>query len=916
MKRLLSVVAVMLLFSHSVAGRVAEQLPDVMLSPTKSFAQSLSESYDAFYKGGGVFEKLYLMTDKPYYSAGETLFLSGYLVHATLLTRNSSSRYVYVELITPEGQLVERIKIDADRGQFVGTFSLNARLTSGRYTLRAYTRWMTNFDMGYLFTREIYIGNYIDDAILTSVKYSVEQSGLVTARIRISDQFALPIVSTPVRYRTIIDGKSRSGQSRSDKNGEITLSFRPSENPNDCIEIKVHANSRDLHRYIQMPSFSNDFHVHFCPEGGNLIGGVAQVIAFKALSVNGRSCEVTGDVFNSKGERVANIATEHRGMGRFVMRPEVGESYYAEFTKADGITKRIDLPQVESAGVALRVMRQSDSYTVLVQPSGVDISNYAAVIHSRGAVVGVVESLQQPIKLHNRELFDGIAQISIVEKGSNTVVAERLFYVRNGRYAAVNISSNKSMFNCRDKVVMNLYVTDSQGRAATGNFSMTVTDASVVEREDKEQNILSYMLLSSDLRGEVEDPGSYFIDSSPKRLDNLDLVMMTNGWRRYELQSVLSGQLPRILYPMEDSERVRGSVFGLIGRAKKPSVVLMNPKTMYVEQFELNEYNNFIISGLDCKEDTQYIIQALNKKGKDKTVRIELDTENYPIITSSHIREYYLEPAMPVPSAFLTRAKERYFFEGGERVVDIEEIVVMARRSTSFFATSTAGSMLHGDLSRFATVYDALATFKELDVVGTMVTTKNHYAARDVRVAFEEDNRVNSEGEGDVEFLQTVPSIEQDVNVPEVYINGNVADISALGDYDTKYVERLSFADGRAATMLGLSALQGAILMEVSREGMVYTSDTDAMARVLIRGSHMPAEFFKPKYSTATELYNGAKDMRSTIAWEPLIRPSEGGLVSVDFYTADRSGVYDVIIEGITDSGELLYSHTQLEVRK
>ena len=297
-------------------------------------------------------------------------------------------------------------------------------------------------------------------------------------------------------------------------------------------------------------------------------------------------------------------------------------------------------------------------------------------------------------------------------------------------------------------------------------------------------------------------------------------------------------------------------------------------------------------------------------------MRIELDTENYPIITSSHIREYYLEPAMPVPSAFLTRAKERYFFEGGERVVDIEEIVVMARRSTSFFATSTAGSMLHGDLSRFATVYDALATFKELDVVGTMVTTKNHYAARDVRVAFEEDNRVNSEGEGDVEFLQTVPSIEQDVNVPEVYINGNVADISALGDYDTKYVERLSFADGRAATMLGLSALQGAILMEVSREGMVYTSDTDAMARVLIRGSHKPAEFFKPKYSTATELYNGAKDMRSTIAWEPLIRPSEGGLVSVDFYTADRSGVYDVIIEGITDSGELLYSHTQLEVRK
>ena len=224
--------------------------------------------------------------------------------------------------------------------------------------------------------------------------------------------------------------------------------------------------------------------------------------------------------------------------------------------------------------------------------------------------------------------------------------------------------------------------------------------------------------------------------------------------------------------------------------------------------------------------------------------------------------------------------------------------------------------MLHGDLSRFATVYDALATFKELDVVGTTVTTKQHYAARDVRVAFEEDFSDTDEGSSDNAFLQTVPSVEFDVNVPDVYINGNLADVSDLGDYDTKYVERLSFADGKAATMLGLAAQQGAILMEVSREGMIYTTDSDAMARVLIRGSHKPAEFFKPKYSTPQSLQSGEKDMRSTIAWEPLLRTAEGGKIAVDFYTADRSGVYDVIIEGVTDSGELLYNHSQIEVKR
>lgn len=920
MKRLFLFVALMFAYSAVFADKKeAKQLPDSMLSPTKSFAEQLSDHYASFYQSGGVFEKLYLMTDKPYYSAGETMFFSGYLVHATLLTANSKSKFIYAELISPEGQLVERLKVEATGGQFVGTFTLNARLTSGRYTLRAYTRWMTNFDMGYFFTKEVYIGNYIDDAVMTTVSYSVDEKGIVTAFVKVTDQYSMPIVSTPVRYRVIIDGKSRSGQARSNKEGVVAIRFRPSTSVNDCMEIKIRANSRDLSRYIQLPSFSNDFDVQFCPEGGNLVADIAQVIAFKAQGVNGRSKSVEGAVYNSAGEKLLEISTQHNGMGKFLMRTEKGGSYYAEFTSAEGLTKRFELPKVEPSGVVLRVMRQSDSYTALVQASaGVDLSDYVAVIHSRGAVMGVVESLVRPIRLSNKDMFDGIAQLSIVCKSTGGVVAERLFYVRNNRYAAVNVINNKRLYEQRDKVTMTLAITDSKGKPATGNFSVSVTDSSVVEYGTEEGNILSYMLLSSDLKGSVEQPGSYFADSEPKTLENLDLVMLTNGWRRYSLEAVLSHDFPRIIYPMEESERIRGSVFGLIGRAKKPSVVLMNTKTNYVEQFELNEYNNFFIEGLDCKEDTPYIVQALNKRGKDNTVRIKIETENYPVITSSHIREYYLSPALPIPSAFLTRAKERYFYEGGERIVDIEEIVVMGRRRTTpFFATATAGSMLHGDLSRFATVYDALATFKELDVYGTTITTKNSYAARDMTISYFEENNNPSdeEGSGDASFLQSVPQMDSDVSVPSLYINGSLADIEEIGNYDTRYIERLSFADGKAATMLGLSAQEGAILMEVSREGLINTVTSDAMARIVIRGSHKPAQFYKPKYPTFDSRLSSVSDFRSTITWEPLVRPTEAGVATIVFYTADRTSSYNVVIEGITDSGEPLHHKSTLEVK-
>ena len=302
MKRLFAFIILAFALTTSVlaqSGKGSKGAPETV-APPKPFGEQLRDDYTQFYQNGGIFEKLYLMTDKPYYSAGETIFFSGHLVHATLLTRISSSAFVYAELISPEGRLIERVKISSTKRQFIGTFNLSPRLTSGRYTLRAYTRWMTNFDMGYFFSKEIYIGNFIDDAILTSVSYQTHDNGTVSAFIRISDQNALPIASTPVRYRTILDDKSRNGSARTSKDGTIEVKFRPSEEQKDFIELQVRANSRDLTRIIPMPSFSDDFDVQFCPEGGNLIAGMVQVTAFKAQGSNGKSVEVSGRICDGR----------------------------------------------------------------------------------------------------------------------------------------------------------------------------------------------------------------------------------------------------------------------------------------------------------------------------------------------------------------------------------------------------------------------------------------------------------------------------------------------------------------------------------------------------------------------------------------------------------------------------------------
>ena len=925
MKRTLTLLLLILICTGSYAQRTKRQQPEPVAElPVKSFAEQLRDDYTAFYQNGGIFEKLYLQTDKPYYSAGETLYFSGFLVHATLLTRISSTAFVYAELISPEGQLIERIKICATNKQFIGTFSLSPRLTSGRYTLRAYTRWMTNFDMGYFFTKEIYIGNQIDDAISTTVTYQTNDNGTVSAFVRFSDQNALPIVSTPVKYRTIVDNHTRSGSARTDKNGSIEIRFRPSEQVNDCLELKIRANSRELSRFIPMPSFSDDFDVQFCPEGGNLIGNIVQIVAFKAVGTNGKGRNVHGKIFDAaNGALITEIASTHNGMGRFVICTEKGHSYYAEMTVENGPTKRFDMPKVEDSGIAMRVMRHGDEhiFTTAATPD-VDLRDYAAVVHSRGTVMTIIEDLSRLSRLQNHAMFDGIAQISVVNRVTRRVVAERLFYVRDNRLAEAQITPHKRIYEQRDKVVLTLDVKDSEGKPVAGNFALSVTDGSYVKLDEKSPNILSYMLLSSDLKGEVENAGQYFVDSSAQTLGNLDLVMMTNGWRRYELQSVIDRVFPRIMYPIEDSQRIRGSVFGLLGRARKPSVVVMDPKTKYVQSFELNEHNNFIISGLDAFSTTTYIVQALNKKGKDTTVRIKIESENYPLIATANRRDHYKNIISFVPEQFLTRAKERYFNEGGERIIDIEEVVVVSRKSsTPFFATGNTGSMLHGDLSRFARVSDALATFKELNVLGGNITTRKEYIVRNSSSHYISDfmasNAVEegtSEGEA-VESISTSAEHDNDMLEPDFYVNGNLVDIMNVDSYDTKYVERLAFVDGRAATMLGLSAPSGAILMEVSKEGLYTSVTSDAMARVVVRACQQPAEFYKQKYLTYDDRLSTVADLRLTIAWEPLVRTDATGRATVEFYTADRSSSYDIVLEGITDDGELCRHTSSIEVK-
>ena len=877
----------------------AQELPAV-----SDFSQYTSDAFLDHYKHGGLQEKLYLITDKPYYSAGDTVWFSAFLLHSVFFTRFTESAFIYVELVSAEGGLVARLKVKGENGRFDNRMELSPKLAAGRYTLRAYTRWMTNFDDAFLFRKEIEVGNYIDDAVQPQISYTVNSDRSVAARIKFVTDAGDPIAACPVEYTLHIGGKTNSYSSKTDAAGMLSFKFRPSLDAGDCLSLNIKANNRILTRTVPLPMFSNDFDVRFMPEGGNLVAGLSQIVAFRATGADGAGADVEGYVSDAAGNRICEVASRHAGMGIFVFTGFVGETYTATLTSSRGVTRTFKLPDVQPAGCALHVKRGAGDILLLGLSATPDLplSRLAVVVQSRGTVDCVIENPSRVNRLSTQGMRSGVAHISVVDKPTLSVIAERLVFVDNRAVATAEIApAVKRPFRPREKITLDFDIRNSGGKPVAGDFAVSVTDAEVVESDTAGDNIFSYLLLTSDLRGRIDNPSYYFEADDAEHRANLDLVMLTHGWRRYSLQAILEGKRNEIRYPVEETQRITGCVTGVIGKAKSPSILIMEKASRYSGLFELNESNRFTITGLDVPDTAYYYIQALNRKGQSRSVRIKVDPETYPSTNVGIYRRYYREPAVSVPESFLMRSKESYYNDGGMRVIDIEEVVVTAQRVENYsYSTLVDGFNTVRGLSNYASIYDALQRFRQLKVSGTDVTVRR-------------SGRSYVQGVEDV-GSETEMNIIEEEPVPAVFINGMAADIGALDLYSLEDVKSLSYVDATDAAFLGGDAKYGAIVMSVNEVRSENTLSNETMAKVLVAGYCKPAEFYAPRYDRPAA--DDKKDIRSTVAWEPRLKSSDDGRASMTFWSADRRNDYNVVLEGVTAEGELFRRTLRLTAEK
>ena len=824
-------------------------------------------------------EKLYLHLDKPFYGAGEKIWFKGYLVNATTHQDNSQSNFIITELINRSDSIVERKKIRRDSLGFHNAFTLPATLPAGDYYLRGYSNWMLNEDPDFFFSRNIKIGNSIDNTIVSSIEYQQEDDTHYTAKIKFTSNVQAVFENTTIKYLYLENGKIKNkGKKKTDENGWISISLPDLKSPAARrIEVEFDDPQYIYKRTFHLPVFTNDFDVKFFPEGGALLSIPHQNVAFKAQGADGFSKEVEGFLFNSKGDTLTNFRSEHNGMGIFTMNPVDNETYYVTVRTNDSITKRFDLPAIEPKGISIAMShyKQEIRYEIQKTEATEWPQKLFLLAHTRGKL-----AILQPInpkrtfgKMNDSLFTEGITHFMLIDEQGNAL-SERLIFVPDHKPNQWQITTDQPTYGKREKVSLQIAAKDSEGNPVEGTFSVSITDRKSIQPDSLADNILSNLLLTSDLKGYVEDPAYYFLNQDARTLRSIDYLMMTHGWRRHKMENVLRTPSLNFTNYIEKGQTISGRIMGFFGaNVKKGPICVLAPKYNIIATTETDEKGQFIVN-TSFRDSTTFLVQARTKKGF-AGVDILMDPPQYPVATH---KAPYLNGAATFMEDYLMNTRDQYYMEGGMRVYNLKEVTVTAKRERP-----SSKSIYTGGINTYTVEEDRLQGYGQ--------------------TAFDAASRLPSVTITNGSEIHIRNNSEPAIIVIDDIVYEDASDI--LKDIQVSDMSSISLLRGADAVILGPRASGGAVVITLKDPRNLPARPAQGIITYTPLGYSESVEFYHPTYDTPEKKNAQRSDFRSTVYWNPELRLDAEGKATIEYYTPDSTAPEDIIIEGVDKNGKV-----------
>jgi hypothetical protein len=844
-------------------------------------------------------EKLYLQVDKPFYLSGEKVWFRAWLVDA-VLHKSVLNQYVYVELINPLDSVVSRVKIRQSQGVLSGFIPLNESLPEGDYTLCAYTESMLNLGADYFFKKNIRIGSPVSATEQPDVKFKYDTGDKLTAEVSFKDVRTQRKI-TPDGLKIRINKQPVREVKAKVKND--TVAYFKFVLPEKSIHRVFYVENKKCGKFISIPYPQDDYDVSFFPEGGYLLEGVSCAVAFKALNSSGLPVKVTGSIVDSLGNEYAQLETAHDGMGVFSLVSKEGINYYAVCKNEQGKEKQFILPAAKKGMYSLKTeTNQNKLYVSVLQSYDVkEQGELFLLLHTRGIVhyASTWDNNYNSISFDSKKFPSGVMQIILFD-GNMNPLSERLVFGCNNDQAQVEFNTDLQNYKPRQLVNSKVKITNNKGMPQEGTFSLSITDDNDT-KPDSAANILTTLLLTSELKGYINNPGFYFQENNQEAQHALDLLMMTNGWRRYNIPKVVNGKFKNPEFPVKHGMEITGKVRTLLmGKpVVKGQVAILSWEAGFYEETETDGDGRFIFNDFEYPDSSIFIVQALNKKGS-KEVELFVDANTFPhvsrvpLLIQTEIEKRKEEEQL---SKYIEKADTKYTIENGMRTIYIDDVIIRGKAPEkkeyrySFYmpgvgSSSTILTEEQLEFSQFISVSDILNYIPFISTVEVDGQKKVLIERMKYRIDRETPNYAAL-------ILDDMIIFDYDID--------NVVDPSNI--------ERIAVLKGSQATILGGDGAGGAVVI-TTKKGFSAKNKSPIynIKKVTPLGFQKPAEFYSPRYETSQQRNNGQPDLRTTIYWNPNVKILSLGEAIFDFYTADASTTYTVVIEGVTSDGIIIHS--------
>jgi hypothetical protein len=668
----------------------------------------------------------------------------------------------------------------------------------------------------------------------------------------------------------------------------------------------------------------------FFPESGYLVEGIESKIGFKATNASGKGTDVMGYVLNSKMDTVHRFESEYLGMGAFNFSPKPNESYEIRAKSAEQGWTKFSFSEIQKSGYVLKIdplFDDAKAKVSIIKHGNAKPKSLHLIGQSKGKVIFRkdldADELETSLILDQEDFFPGLVTFTLMDEETH-LLAERLVYFLPFAQASGKFRTEKPNYSPKEMVRMDIEVLDEFEMPIVGDFSVSVTDAYQVMHLENSQNIVSYFQLSSELKGEIEQPFYYFNPENPNAEKYLDNLLLTQGWRRFSWENLSKlNELPP--YQFESGLSLSGKVF----RLNNKSVEEIHKLTLLVNHWYgdplvyegvTDASGRFTFLGMDYQDTVGIFLQAYLEKEKASGKKKELKRNEVEIF-EKEIPKPKMASLIGLPQGdqfkdyddYLVTVKEaRNLMEQFvlNKEIELGEVTVRGRRSDKIPDTRTIQYNDSPELS--------------------MIVTEEYYSFQNVyqliRGRFPGVNVY-----GDVFDMMNPPAViirgglisgpasgRQVVGGAAIFIDGSPVTPQLAAVIPVTEIERVDILRSQAKSAIYGSQGAGGVVNILTKGGNPNRDfsevDTLGNATVVTQGYAPIREFYVPPMVPDISAPI-AIDYRSTIFWLSFVESDMNGKVYLEFPLSEGRPEVRVNLEGLSKKGEPIYSSYTFNVK-